>query len=187
MNRYFTLLLVLLTSPLSAADQLESNKQIAADFYRELWFTNNTDSYAKFLADEYVVHDDGDQKNVTEPAIVQKEIADFFWSNGDLSGQIDYQLADRDLVATRWQFTFTPTTLFGHLAIGEMTIPIINVFRIEGGKITEIWNHRHDIDIPGRTRIFVLQGFAGGLVLCALLGVYTWRLRKKLAVKAESF
>ena len=45
----------------------------------------------------------GDRKGVTEPAIEQKNIADFFWANGDLSGVIDYQIAEGDLVATRWE------------------------------------------------------------------------------------
>lgn len=58
--------------------QTEINKEIARNFYQDLWFTNNTDNYYKYVADTYVVHDIGDRKDVTEPAIEQKNIADLF-------------------------------------------------------------------------------------------------------------
>ena len=89
----------------------ERNKTLARNFYEDLWFSKNTDRYDRYLADEYVVHDIGDRKSVTEPAIQQKEIADFFHSSGNMSGSIDYQIAEGDLVATRWQWKFEPTSL----------------------------------------------------------------------------
>ena len=61
-------------------NQLKFNKQIAMKFYNDLWATNNTHKYAETVADTYVVHDIGERKNVTEPAIEQKNIADFFCS-----------------------------------------------------------------------------------------------------------
>ncbi|MEL6484374.1 MAG: ester cyclase, partial [Bacteroidota bacterium] len=80
----------------------EINKEIARNFYQDLWFTNNTDKYADYVAEEYVVHDIGDRKGVTEPAIEQKIIADRFWEGGSWDSKIDYQIAEGDLVATRW-------------------------------------------------------------------------------------
>jgi hypothetical protein len=53
--------------------QIEINKQIVNGFYQDLWFTNNTDNYARYVADEYVVHDIGDRKNSIEPAVEQKK------------------------------------------------------------------------------------------------------------------
>jgi predicted SnoaL-like aldol condensation-catalyzing enzyme len=161
------------------SDNVEKNKTIALAFYQDLWFTNNTHKYSDYVSEEYRVHDIGDDKDILEPAIFQKDIADFFWENGDLSGQINYQIGESDLVATRWEFTFQPTTLFGKLLLGEFTIPIINVFRFEEGKIVELWNHRHDID-TGRTRIYFLQGLGTGLLIAFLPLAYAWRLRKKL-------
>ncbi|HKL51158.1 MAG TPA: nuclear transport factor 2 family protein [Wenzhouxiangellaceae bacterium] len=160
------------------ADQ-EENKRVAREFYANLWFTENTGSYDQFLADEYVIHDIGDDKNLTEPAIRQKEIADFFWSLGKMSGEIDYQIAEGDLVATRWQWHFLPDTMTGHLMMGDTHIPIINVFRFEDGKIVEIWNHRHDID-TGMTRIHFAKGLGIGLLVALLPAIYAWRLRRKL-------
>lgn len=157
----------------------EENKRIARAFYEDLWFTNNTDRFTEYVADTYVVHDIGDRKGVTEPAIEQKHIADFFWANAEMSGEIDYQIAEGDLVATRWRGRMKPTTMLGRAMLSGDDLPIINVFRFENGKIVEIWNHRHDIDIPGRRLAFRVQGFAVGLALAVLALVYAWTVRRR--------
>lgn len=161
-------------------NQREINKRIAQNFYQDLWFTNNTDNYKKYVADEYVVHDIGDRKGVTEPAIEQKNIADFFWKNGEFDCKIDYQIAEGDLVATRWTGTFKGNTLFGRIAL-ETTKPIsiINVFRIKNGKIVEFWNHRHDIDTP-RTMKFTIKGLIIGLLFSLIPIFFAIRLRRQL-------
>ncbi|MEM8983415.1 MAG: ester cyclase [Pseudomonadota bacterium] len=173
-----------LVSSVALADQHanareEQNKAIAKAFYNDLWLSNNTDKYADYVADTYVAHDIGDRKNVSESAIEQKEIADFFWQHGDMSGEFDYQIADGDLVATRWTWRHEPTTFFGRVLMGRTEIPIINVFRIKDGKIAEVWNHRHDID-TGMTRRFTLQGLAIGLGIALLPLLWALSLRRKL-------
>jgi predicted SnoaL-like aldol condensation-catalyzing enzyme len=152
-----------------ARDSVEVRNMAAArGFYEDLWFSDHTERYDRYMADEYVVHDVGDVKNVTEPGFKQKGIADFLHSNGHMSGYIDYQIADGDLVATRWQWVFEPTSLVFKLLGGRDTIPIINVFRFnEEGRIVEIWNHRHDID-TGRANIPFVKGLAIGLLVAAV-------------------
>ena len=165
---------------LPSKSRQERNKEIARNFYQDLWFTDNTDRYVDYVAEEYVVHDIGDRKGVTELAIEQKLTADLFWDNGSWDSKINYQIAEGDLVATRWEATFTPSTMMGKLMIGSGTIPIINVFRInEEGKIVEIWNHRHDIDTPQTLR-FTLQGLLIGLVIALIPTVIAIRLKRKL-------
>lgn len=138
------------------------------------------------MADEYVVHDIGDRKDVTEPAIEQKRIADFFWNNGTLSSDFDYQIAEGDMVATRWTTSFEPNTLFGKIAIGSEELAIINVFRIADGKIVEFWNHRHDIDTR-RTLRFTLQGLLIGLVIALIPTILLFRQKRLLKeLKANS-
>ena len=160
--------------------QLEANKEIARNFYQDLWFTNNTDKYIDYVAKEYVVHDIFDRKGVTEPAIEQKHIADMFWDQGTLSGKIDYQIAEGDLVATRWNASFNPNTFMGKI-YGMEELAIINVFRIKDGKIVEIWNHRHDIE-TNQTIIFVFQGLIIGLLIALIPTFIAFRLRRKLRV-----
>lgn len=147
----------------------EANKALARAFYEDLWFSDRTDRFEEYVADEYVLHDTGDLKNVTEPAVKQKEVPDFLRSQGEMGGEIDFQIAEGDLVATRWRWKFKPKTLMFRILGGREEIPVINVFRIRDGKIVEIWNHRHDID-TGRANI----GFVMGLVLGGAIMFAVW-------------
>lgn len=188
MKRIYSILLVGLISLSSFAqeeneiqkNQTEINKEIARNFYQDLWFTNNTDNYKKYVANQYIVHDIGARKGIIEPAIEQKNIADFFWKNGEFESKINYQIAEGDLVATRWTGSFKSNTLFGRIALEtDQPISIINVFRIKDGKIVEFWNHRHDIDTP-QTLKFTIKGLLVGLIIALIPTIVALRLKKKL-------
>ncbi|MEL6370727.1 MAG: ester cyclase [Pseudomonadota bacterium] len=131
-------------------DVEERNKELARGFYEDLWFTDNTDAYNQYVADTYVVHDVGDRKGVTEDAIEQKKIADMFHSFGNVTGEIDYQIADGDKVATRWFVYLEPSAEAQQMGMTKVDgVAIINVFRFNAeGKIVEFWNHRHDVELP---------------------------------------
>lgn len=160
----------------------EINKEVALKFYQDLWFNNNTEKYIDYVADTYVVHDIWDRKGVTEPAVEQKNIADFFWKNGSFDGAVDFQIAEGDLVATRWTASFKGKTFLGRMGIEtEDPISIINVFRIKNGKIVELWNHRHDIETP-QTLKFTIKGLIFGLILAMIPIAIAIRLHKKLKV-----
>jgi len=163
----------------ATANQLEENKRLARGFYEDLWFSNNTGNYSLYVAKTYVAHDIGDRKNTVEPAIEQKNIADFLWKHGTLAGQINYQIAEGDLVATRWVSEFEPQSLFGRLFIGHTSLPIINVLRFENGKIVEFWNHRHDIDTR-QTLVYTGQGLFIGLVIAMIPLVALIKLHRRL-------
>lgn len=167
------------TFSLEKTEQEEINKKIARDFYQDLWFTNNTENYSKYLSEEYMVHDIGDRKGVMEPAIEQKIIADRFWEGGKWDSKIDYQIAEGDLVATRWTADYKPESFMAKIMFGSGKIPIINVFRIEDGKIVEIWNHRHDID-TNLTLKFVFKGLLIGLLIALIPTIIAVRLKRKL-------
>jgi len=167
------------TDSIIEKSQEEINKEIALNFYRDLWQTNNTDKYSDYVADEYVVHDIGDRKNVVEEAIEQKNIADMFWANGDMDVEISYQIAEGDLVANRWIWNYKPETFIGKVLFGSKPIAVINVFRIEDGKIVEIWNHRHDID-TNQTMMFTVKGLLIGLVIALFPLIWAIRLRRKI-------
>ena len=172
-----------------ATSQEQSNKALARQFYEQIWFSRNLSAVDDLVAPTYVVHDIGDRKGVTEPADEQKQIADFFWRNGEMTGRIDYQIAEGDLVATRWQWEFKPKTWWMKALGGQKQIPIINVFRFTDGKIVEIWNHRHDID-TAQGNILIIQGLIVGLIPTFILAVVTFLLWRKLrkqrkAIKME--
>ncbi len=182
----FTLLLVTVVTSGFSQDTLNTmdpqvsyHREIARGFYEDLWFNRNTEAYSKYLADEYIIHDIGEDRNGVEPAITQKEIADFFWENGEMSGEIEFQLTNEDMVATRWIWHYRPSTLLGRFFVGEVDLPIINVFRIREGKIVEIWNHRHDID-TNRTNMYLLKGLLYGLLIAMVPLFWAIFLRRKL-------
>ncbi len=161
--------------------QEEINKQIALKFYRDLWITNNTDRYEETVADKYVVHDTGERKNVTEPAIEQKRVADRFWDGGKMNFQPEWQIAEGDLVATRWTFEYKAESLMSKIMYGTNTISGMNVFRIQDGKIVEIWSHRHDIDAKFPLYLFIGgKGFLLGLLVALIPTIMAIRYRRKL-------
>ena len=163
----------------TAKSQEEQNKQIALNFYEDLWNSDNTDKYSEYVGDTYIVHDIGDRKNVVEPAIEQKIIADRFWDGGTMNLDYDWQIAEGDLVATRWTFNYKAESFLNKLMYGNTSIPIINVFRIKDGKIVEIWNHRHDID-TNMTLMYSAKGFLLGLLVALIPTVLVFRLRRQL-------
>ena len=157
----------------------EQNKALARRFYEEVWFKNNPAAIDELVAPTYITHDIGNRKNSMEQAEEQKKIAQFFWDRGTMTGTIDYQIAEGDLVATRWQWYFEPNVWWMKVLGGKEHIPIINVFRIRDGKIVEVWNHRHDID-TGKADFIFVKGLAVGLIPSIALLVLAFMLWRKL-------
>src|SRR5687768_16478966 len=180
------LIILLSTVSISLGGEMEEqNKALARRFYEEIWFKNNPAVVDELVAPTYIAHDIGDRKNSMEQAAEQKKIAAFFWERGEMTGSIDYQIAEGDLVATRWQWHFKPSVWWMKLVGGDEHIPIINVFRFREGKIVEIWNHRHDIDTGMANFIFIkglLVGLVPSLLLLITLFVY-WRKYRGLRQK----
>lgn len=190
MKRIWMLLVVLTISTAGAfaGEVEEQNKALARRFYEEVWFKNNPAVVDELVAPTYIAHDIGDRKNSMEPSDEQKKIAQFFWERGTMTGTIDYQVAEGDLVATRWQWYFKPNVWWMKILGGEEHIPIINVFRIRDGKIVEVWNHRHDID-TGMGNFLFVKGLAVGLIpSLLLLGVLflQWRRFRRNRVPAPA-
>lgn len=174
-----SLSLVLCSASVAAGPLEEKNKSLARRFYEQVWFSRNLAVVDELFAPTYVAHDIGDRKGVTEPADEQKKIADYFWQNGTMTGRIDFQIAEGDLVATRWQWEFHPTTWWMKALMirARNPIPIINVIRFRDGKAVEIWNHRHDID-TGRANVLFVQGFGAGLACAVVVGL-GFRVRRR--------
>jgi steroid delta-isomerase-like uncharacterized protein len=127
----------------------EANKALVRRFYEEVWGRGNLDVADEVFADEYERHDfrAGDPAAGPEG---QKQIAAAFRAAfPDLTWEVDFVLADGDLVAGRWTATGTHLGAWaGVEPTGRaMRFSGINVFRFADGKVVEIWNHRDDLGL----------------------------------------
>ncbi|MFZ1700700.1 MAG: nuclear transport factor 2 family protein [Pyrinomonadaceae bacterium] len=184
MKKAVMLVVILLVVPLAAlaGETEEANKALARRFYEQIWFSHNPSAVDQLVAPTYVIHDIRGLDNVSEPAQMQKDIPEFFWERGKMTGRIDYQIAEGDLVATRWQWEFEPDVWWMKALAGKQSIPIINVFRVKDGKIVEIWNHRHDIDtFQGKMPLYIglAIGILPSLVLLVIL-IFLFRKNRRL-------
>lgn len=177
-------LLILTPSVAGAAQDEEANRALARRFYEQVWLSRNMGVIEELVAEHYVIHDIGDRKGVREPASEQALTAERFWRNGTMSGRIDFQVAEGDLVATRWLWSYEPRTWWMRALMvgGRDPVPIINVFRFDDGKIVEIWNHRHDIDVGFAANFVRAQGFLAGVLFTVALAAIARVRRRRQAL-----
>ena len=96
------LCILLLIPTLTFAGEIEEqNKALARRFYEEVWFKNNPGVVDELVAPTYIAHDTGDRKNSMEQASQQKEIAQFFWDRGTMTGTIENRWNGRTAIAGR--------------------------------------------------------------------------------------
>jgi predicted ester cyclase len=126
---------------------VDENKALIRRFYEEVWGKGDETLSAEVFRDDYVRHDL--RPAAAEPgAAGQTKIAlDFRRAIPDLVWRVDLILGDGEYVVGRWTATGTQTGPWG--AIEPTGKPIefsgVNIFRFEGGKVAEIWNHRDDL------------------------------------------
>ena len=62
---------------------------------------------------------------------------------------VDMVVSDADLVAARWTSTGTFTGPWGGVSPTGVrtTFSGVNIFRIHGGRVAELWNHRDDLGL----------------------------------------
>jgi steroid delta-isomerase-like uncharacterized protein len=124
------------------------NKDIARRFYDLVWIKRDMAAAEPLIAPNCIRHDPSGPVP-TGPAgfaaMVQKWRAAF----SDLSLAIDFALAEGDLVAVRWTIHATHTGLFAGVpgSGAPVTFSGVNIFRIQQGRIAEIWNHRDDLSV----------------------------------------
>ena len=127
----------------------EANKALVRRFYEEVWARGNLGVADELFAADYERHDlrAGEPSSGPEG---QKQIAAAFRAAfADLTWEIDFVLADGDLVAGRWTASGTHLGAWaGVEPTGRaMRFSGINVFRFADGKVVEIWNHRDDLGL----------------------------------------
>lgn len=128
---------------------IEDNKGLIRRFYEEVWNRGNLAAADDIFADDYMRHDLRPGDPLPGPAGQKKIAADFRAAFPDLRATVDLMVAEADLVVVRWTTEGTNTGPWGSVPpTGRYaSFSGVNIFRIAGGKVVEIWNHRDDLGV----------------------------------------
>ncbi len=127
----------------------EANKALVRRFYEEVWGRGHRAVADEVFADEYLRHDFRGGEPEPGPAGQKRIAAEFRAAFPDLRWEIDFVIGEGDLVAGRWTTSGTHRGAWAGVApTGRpMRFSGLNVFRLEDGKVVEIWNHQDDLGL----------------------------------------
>ena len=120
----------------------EENKAIARRIQEEFWDQKNLAVADELLAPTYVDHVPGSPPVVPPGPARHKEIASaYFTAFPDVRVTVELQIAEGDMVVTRWKSHATHTgSLFGMPATNKSTsVTGITIDHIVNGKLVESW------------------------------------------------
>jgi steroid delta-isomerase-like uncharacterized protein len=125
------------------------NKALIRRFYEEVWGKGNLAVVDEVFAADYTRHDLRPGNPLPGPEGQKKIAADFRAAFPDLHVTVDLMIAEGSMVAARVTNEGTNTgTWGGVLPTGKRArFSGVNIFRIENGKVVEIWNHRDDLGV----------------------------------------
>ena len=148
---------------------IDENKALIHRFYKEVWNHGNLAVADEIFADDYVRHD-------LRPFLAspihsappgpegQKQIAAMFRAAfPDMKSTVDLMIAEGNTVVARRTTQGTHTGPWADVApTGKaVTFSGVNIFRISGGKVVEIWNHRDDLGLMQQLGAPVYAGYSG--------------------------
>lgn len=116
----------------------EQNKTIVRRLFEEPW-KGNLSAVDELTASEYVGHDPAFPEPVRGPEGVKEFVSTYLVAFPDARITVDEQLAEGDLVATRWSARGTHEgELMDLEPTGKkVTVTGLTISRLEGGKIVE--------------------------------------------------
>jgi steroid delta-isomerase-like uncharacterized protein len=116
----------------------EENKALVKRMTEEFWNTGNMDAIDEFFSADYVGHDPSGTMDMEK---LKQSAAAYFAGFPDLHITTDDLLAEGDKVVKRW--TAHCTHMGEYLGIpatgNKLVVTGIEIFRIAGGKIEEVW------------------------------------------------
>ncbi len=120
---------------------VEENKALARRVLEEMFNKGNLDVADELLAPDYVDHDPAMPEDIHGPDGFKQYVSGYRSAFSDLHVEIEEQVAEGDLVATRWTGTGTHDgELAGIPPTGNrVTLPGMEIVRISGGKLVEGW------------------------------------------------
>jgi len=125
----------------------EQNRALVRRFYEEVWNKGNYEVADEIFAEDYVRHDLRPGNPPPGPAGQKKIATEFRAAFPDLSSTTEMLIAEGDMVVARWTMEGTNTGSWGGVpATGKHAKMVgVNIFRVQDGKVVELWNHRDDL------------------------------------------
>jgi steroid delta-isomerase-like uncharacterized protein len=116
----------------------EQNKAIVRRLFEEPW-KGNLDVIDELTASEYIGHDPANPEPLRGPDGVKEFISTYRAAFPDARITVEEQLAEGDLVATRWSARGTHEgELMGIRPTGkQVTVSGLTISRLAGGKVVE--------------------------------------------------
>lgn len=129
----------------------DQNIAIARQWHEDVINQRNPAVLDAILADTVVHHAAGGYPEEMDAAGVKAMMADFLRAFSDLSYSFDIWVADGGMVVERYTATGTHDGQLGALAPSgrKATWTGVNIFRIECGRIAEVWS---EVDALSRNR-----------------------------------
>ena len=121
---------------------VEVNKAVARRHFDELWMKCDLAVADEIYSPDTVGHcrDLPDQGGY--PAFEREEVERSNGAFPDTLVTVDFQVAEDDIVVTRWRFEGTHTGPgYGDPTGRHVTVEGVHIHRIRDGKIVEIWAH----------------------------------------------
>jgi steroid delta-isomerase-like uncharacterized protein len=125
------------------------NEALVRRFYDEVWNRGHLAVTSDVFAENFVRHDLRPTQALPGPAGQARIAEDFRAAFPDLRMEVDLILGEGDLVAARWTTEGTNTGDWGgRRATGKRArFSGVNIFRLQDGKVVELWNHRDDLGL----------------------------------------
>ena len=119
------------------------NKALVRRAFEEGWNAGNLDVFDEVTSPDHVLHDPTVPEDVVGVDGMKGFASALLGAFPDLRFSIEEQIAEGDMVATRWTSSATHEgELMGIAPTGNRTgVSGVTVSRISGGKIVEDWNN----------------------------------------------
>ena len=136
------------------------NKALVRRFYEEAWDQGQLGVIDELFAENYLRHDLRPTQPAPGPEGMRQITADFRAAFPDLRFEVEIVIAEDEFVAARWRASGTHTGPWGAVEPTgrRATFSGVNIFRFEGGKVAEIWNHRDDLGLMEQVGVPVYAG-----------------------------
>lgn len=125
---------------------LEANKALVLRHFEELWLKGDLDVADEIYSPDAVGHwgDAPDQRGY--PAFEKEDVERSNAAFPDTRVTVDFQVAEGDMVVTRWTFEGTHTGPgYGDPTLRKVSVTGVHVHRLADGRIVEIWAHPNNL------------------------------------------